>query len=252
MTALDPTAPATSGTPAALRLAPALFATTLFVSALLLFMVQPMFTKMVLPRLGGAPAVWSVAMVFFQAALLAGYAYAHLVVRRLPLWAGALVHLGVLAAAALTLPIGIAQSFGTPPTEYIALWLMALLTMSVGLPFAALSASAPLLQGWFAASGHPQAGNPYVLYAASNLGSFAALIDLSDHRSNRCCRSASRPHLWSAGFAASGRARRDRQPVRRTPAQHRRNERCDGAGLGCAIVWHGRRWPPSRPDSSLR
>jgi hypothetical protein len=200
MTALDPTAPATSGTPAALRLAPALFATTLFVSALLLFIVQPMFTKMVLPRLGGAPAVWSVAMVFFQAALLVGYAYAHLVVRRLPLWAGAVVHLGVLAAAALTLPIGIAQSFGTPPTEYIALWLMALLTMSVGLPFAVLSASAPLLQGWFAASGHPQAGNPYVLYAASNLGSFAALVTYPIVI-EPLLPLKEQTHLWSAGFA---------------------------------------------------
>src|SRR5262245_8502292 len=116
MTALDPTAPVPHDTPAVLRLMPALFAATLFLSALLLFLVQPMFTKMVLPKLGGAPTVWSVAMVFFQAALLAGYAYAHLLVRRLPLGSGALVHLGVLAAAALTLPIGIAQGFGTPPT----------------------------------------------------------------------------------------------------------------------------------------
>jgi hypothetical protein len=200
MTILDPTAPTSPGTSATLRLAPVLFATTLFVSALLLFLVQPMFTRMVLPRLGGAPTVWSVAMVFFQAALLAGYAYAHLLVRRLSLRVGALVHLGVLALAALTLPIGIAQAFGTPPTHYIALWLMGLLTVSIGLPFAALSASAPLLQGWFAASGHPQAGNPYVLYAASNLGSFAALISypiviepmltLKDQS-----------HLWSVGFA---------------------------------------------------
>src|SRR5438552_8884789 len=94
------------------RLASVLYATTLFVSALLLFLVQPMFTKMVLPRLGGAPTVWSVAMVFFQAALLAGYAYAHLLVRRFSLRVGALVHLGVLALAALTLPIGIAEAFG--------------------------------------------------------------------------------------------------------------------------------------------
>ena len=98
----------------ALRLAPALFAVALFLSALLLFLVQPMFTKMVLPRLGGAPTVWSVAMVF-QGALLAGYAYAQLLVRRFPLGHGALIHLGVLAAAALTLPIGIADTFGTRP-----------------------------------------------------------------------------------------------------------------------------------------
>ena len=95
-------------------------------SALLLFAVQPMFTKMVLPKLGGAPAVWSVAMVFFQAALLVGYAYAHLLARTLSVGQGALVHLGVLAAAALTLPIGIAQGFGMPPSEGIGLWLVAL------------------------------------------------------------------------------------------------------------------------------
>jgi hypothetical protein len=204
MTILNPTAstpPVAPGlAPAALRLAPAAFASALFLSALLLFLVQPMFTKMVLPRLGGAPTVWSVAMVFFQAALLAGYAYAHLLVRRLPLGRGALVHLGVLAAAALTLPIGISDAFATPPTSGIAPWLIGLFAVSIGLPFAALSASAPLLQGWFAASGHPQAGNPYVLYAASNLGSFAALIaypiviepifPLKDQT-----------QLWSAGFA---------------------------------------------------
>jgi hypothetical protein len=175
MTTLDPS----TSTPHvdALRLASVLYATTLFLSALLLFLLQPMFTKMVLPRLGGSPTVWSVAMVFFQAALLTGYTYAHVLVRWLSLGAGALVHLGVLAAAAATLPIGIAQNFGTPPTDSgISFWLISLLATSIGLPFAILSASAPLLQGWFAATGHVQAKNPYVLYAASNLGSFAALI----------------------------------------------------------------------------
>src|SRR5947209_2396684 len=159
-----------------LRLAPVLFAATLFASALLLFAVQPMFTKMVLPMLGGAPAVWSVAMVFFQGALLIGYAYAHLLARTLNVGQAALVHLAVLALAALTLPIGIAHGFDVPPSTGIGLWLVGLFAASIGLPFAALSATAPLLQSWFAASGHVQARNPYVLYAASNLGSFAALL----------------------------------------------------------------------------
>ena len=200
MTTFEPTASMPRPMPAMLRLAPALFAATLFLSASLLFLMQPMFTKMVLPSLGGSPTVWSVAMVFFQAALLAGYAYAHLLVRRLPLGLGALIHLGVLAVAALTLPIGIAHDFGAPPTGSIELWLIGLFALSIGLPFAALSASAPLLQGWFAATGHPQAGNPYVLYAASNLGSFAALIaypliiePLLPLRLQS--------ELWSAGFA---------------------------------------------------
>ena len=200
MTAFHPplSQPALQST--AFRLAPVLFAVTLFLSALLLFAVQPMFTKMVLPRLGGAPTVWSVAMVFFQAALLAGYVYAHLLIRFLPLGLGALVHLAVLAAAAMTLPIGIALGFGAPPTSGIAIWLIGLFAASIGLPFAVLSASAPLLQGWFAASGHPQSGNPYVLYAASNLGSFAALLAypvviepwLSLNR---------QVQMWSVGFA---------------------------------------------------
>src|SRR5205085_11878756 len=174
MTLHHPATPAAGASAA--RFAPALFAATLFASALLLFAVQPMFTKMVLPMLGGAPSVWSVAMVFFQAALLIGYAYAHLLARTLSVGQGALVHLGVLAAAALTLPIGIAHGFGTPPSTGVSLWLVGLFAASIGLPFVALSASAPLLQSWFAASGHTQARNPYILYAASNLGSFAALL----------------------------------------------------------------------------
>src|SRR3954467_4840654 len=185
---------------ARLRLAPALFAVTLFASALLLFAVQPMFTKMVLPMLGGAPAVWSVAMVFFQAALLIGYAYAHLLARTLSVGQGALVHLGVLAAAALTLPIGLAQGFGAPPSTAVGLWLVGLFAASIGLPFVALSASAPLLQSWFAASGHPQARNPYVLYAASNLGSFAALLAYPLAIESLLTLRA-QAWVWSAGFA---------------------------------------------------
>jgi hypothetical protein len=175
MTLHDP-AVSTFKTTSTGRYALAVFAVTLFVSALLLFAVQPMFTKMVLPILGGSPSVWSVAMVFFQACLLIGYAYAHLLARALPVGKAALVHLLALSVAALTLPIGLAQGFGAPPSDAVSLWLVGLFTASIGLPFVVLSASAPLLQSWFAVSGHPQARNPYVLYAASNLGSFAALI----------------------------------------------------------------------------
>lgn len=158
------------------RHAPAIFALTLFVSALLLFAVQPMFTKMVLPKLGGAPAIWSVAMVFFQTALLLGYAYAHWLTKYFVPRHAALIHLGILGLAALSLPLGIANGFGTPPSQNIEIWLLALFAASIGLPFTALAASAPLLQRWFSDSGHPRAANPYVLYAASNLGSFAALL----------------------------------------------------------------------------
>jgi hypothetical protein len=160
----------------AFRLTPMLYAATLFVSALLLFSIQPMFAKMVLPKLGGAPAVWSVAMVFFQTVLLAGYGYAHLLNRMLaPRWA-AVCHLALLGVTATILPIAIAPGWGVPPSDGTALWLFGMFAVSIGLPFFTLSASAPLLQSWFSASGHKRAGNPYVLYAASNLGSFAALF----------------------------------------------------------------------------
>ena len=135
-----------------------------------------MFTKMVLPRLGGAPAVWSVAMVFFQGALLCGYAYADFLVRRVDPARGALLHLSLLAAAAVSLPIGIASGCVAPTSGFIGLWLIGLFAASIGLPFVALSASAPLLQAWFARIGLGGGGNPYALYAGSNLGSFAGLI----------------------------------------------------------------------------
>jgi hypothetical protein len=152
-----------------------LFTATTFLSALLLFSVQPLFAKMVLPVLGGSPSVWAVAMCFFQAALLAGYCYAHLLIRFLPAVPGGLVHLGVAGAAALTLPIGLPSGWGEPPGDPY-LWQLALFTVAVGLPFLAVAANAPLLQAWFARTGHPQGHDPYFLYAASNLGSLLALL----------------------------------------------------------------------------
>ena len=182
------------------RGAPALFSATLFISALLLFAVQPMFTKMVLPRLGGSPSVWSVAMVAFQAFLFAGYLYAHLLARLLRPARGALLHLAFLALVALALPLSVARGFSVPPNDGVMLWLIGLFTASIGIPFIALSATAPLLQHWFAASGHPQAKNPYVLYAASNLGSFFALL-LYPFAIEPYFTLRMQTLLWSAGFA---------------------------------------------------
>lgn len=174
--ASDRVSPAVDPQAASVRLMPLLYGLTLFVSALLLFSIQPMFAKMVLPKLGGAPAVWSVAMVFFQTVLLAGYAYAHFLNRLVRPVRAAMLHLLLVGITAMTLPIAIAPGWVAPPSDGTALWLFGLFAVSIGLPFFTLSASAPLLQSWFAASGHRQASNPYVLYAASNLGSFAALF----------------------------------------------------------------------------
>lgn len=157
---------------------PLLFALAIFTSASLVFVVQPMATKLVLPMLGGSPSVWNTAMVFFQAALLAGYGYAHLLQKVKSLKAQALIHLALLLLAALFLPLRITGLLGEPDTTAPIGWLLAVLAISVGAPFAVLSATAPLLQAWFARlrADKPGGDNPYVLYAASNLGSFLALI----------------------------------------------------------------------------
>src|SRR5262245_55401583 len=158
------------------RLVLVVYTAAIFVSALLLFSVQPLFTKMVLPRLGGSPAVWSVAMVFFQTLLLAGYAYAHLLMQIKNRKIAVAVHLVLLVAALSTLPLSIASSFGEPPTSAYAFWLLGLFAVSIGLPFFALAANNPLLQAWFVRTGHPAGPDPYFLYASSNIGSFLALL----------------------------------------------------------------------------
>jgi hypothetical protein len=179
----------------------ALYIATVFVSAALLFAVQPMFTKMVLPRLGGAPAVWSVAIVFFQAALLAGYAYAHGLTRLTRPKVGAAIHVAVMIGAAFALPLAIAQGWGAAPQRGEALWLLSLFAASIGLPFFALSANAPLLQAWFARTDHPMAANPYFLYAASNVGSFLALIAYP-FAIEPLTRLGDQSRAWSVGFCA--------------------------------------------------
>ena len=132
-----------------------LYAVTMFLSAFLLFAVQPMFTRMVLPLLGGAPAVWNTAVVFFQATLLGGYLYAHLSARFLGLRRQTAVHAVVLLLAFAALPVTVAEVWLPPAEAQQIPWLLALLTVSVGLPFFAVSATAPLLQRWFAQTDHP-------------------------------------------------------------------------------------------------
>jgi hypothetical protein len=157
---------------------PFLFAVTLFLSAALIFWVQPLVGKMVLPLLGGTPAVWNTCLLFFQATLLAGYAY----VLALTRWAGTrvqvFIHAAVLLVAALALPpvVGAGALGGAPSDESPVGWLLLTLAATAGLPFFALSATAPLLQKWYTRTSGASAGDPYFLYAASNAGSLAALI----------------------------------------------------------------------------
>ena len=174
----DASAAAPSKMNRATAAAPGLFAVTVFTSAALVFMVEPMVAKLVLPTLGGSPAVWNTSMAFFQGALLVGYAYAHALQRFGSVKTQTLVHGAVLIAAALVLPLKISGAFGDPDSAHPALWLLGVLALSIGPPFAALSATAPLVQAWYARvrAGHADAANPYVLYAASNLGSLLALL----------------------------------------------------------------------------
>jgi len=152
------------------------FTATIFLSAFLLFSVQPLFAKLVLPVLGGSPGVWSVAMVFFQSMLLAGYAYAHLITTRLPFRIAAGIHVLVLLSAFVFLPLALPSGWEQPPQSGQAFWLLGLFSVAVGLPFFAVAANSPLLQAWFARTGHEHAADPYFLYGASNIGSFASLI----------------------------------------------------------------------------
>lgn len=150
----------------------ALFLLTILTGSFLLFLVQPMIARMALPRLGGAPAVWNSAMLVYQALLLAGYAYAHRLTREPPRRQAA-IHIALFAVALLWLPIGLA-GFHPPANGSPIFWVPWLLIASIGPLFFVVAAQAPLMQRWYALSGN--AGEPYALYAASNIGSFAGLI----------------------------------------------------------------------------
>jgi SAM-dependent methyltransferase/lipoprotein signal peptidase len=154
------------------RFAKPLFLLTVLTGSFLLFLTQPMIARMALPRLGGAPAVWNSAMLVYQGLLLAGYAYAHFLTRIRPRRQAGL-HLALFGLAALWLPIGVSGAV-LPPDSVPALWAPWFLASSIGPLFFIVSAQAPLMQRWYALEG--ARGDPYPLYAASNLGSFAGLL----------------------------------------------------------------------------
>lgn len=166
---------------------PVLYAFTLFVSASLLFMVQPMIGRMILPLLGGSPAAWNTCMVFFQAVLLLGYLYAHKLTAKITPRNQVRLHLSVLGGSIAVMglaallgpknsPIPIFESLAPDDTAYPMFGVLMLLAVAIGIPFFAVSTSAPLLQRWFAYSGHSAAKDPYFLYAASNAGSLISLL----------------------------------------------------------------------------
>lgn len=150
----------------------ALFVATILTGSFLLFLIQPMVARMALPRLGGAPNVWNSAMLVYQALLLAGYGYAHML-GQMPLRRAARIHLTLLVVAAVTLPVSLV-ALPAPAPGWEVLWVPALFAVTIGPVFFLVSAQAPLMQRWFAL--HPGAGEPWALYAASNIGSFVGLI----------------------------------------------------------------------------
>jgi SAM-dependent methyltransferase len=212
-----------------------LFVATILVGSFLLFMVQPMVARMALPMLGGAPNVWNSAMVVYQLLLLAGYGYAH-ALSRLPLHRQAIVHLALLGVGALTLPIALAD-LAAPPSGWEVLWVPLLLLASIGPVFFVMAAQAPLMQRWFAADS--RAAEPWALYAASNLGSFAGLIAypllaeplLSLHAQSLA---------WSAGygllvvFVALAARSRWQVPVADSGARH---EPAEKVGIRRILAW---------------
>ena len=178
-----------------------IFCAATFLSAGLMFVLEPMFARMVLPLLGGSPAVWNTAMVFFQAALLLGYAYTHELTRRLPAAPQRWIHLGVLLLPLLVLPVRLPNGW-TPPVEHTPIpWLLALLTVAIGLPFFAASTSGPLLQRWYSVSRARGAEDPYFLFAASNLGSLLGLLSYPFLLEPRL-RLRDQSQLWTIGYLA--------------------------------------------------
>ena len=207
------------------------FAITLFVSAFLLFLVQPMIGKMILPKLGGTPQVWNTCMVFFQMALLAGYAYTHTVSTRLTVRMQLFVHCGVLLLPLLVLflwpygPFNVADPVDKAGNPIVSAdgkvehgWIpnpnappipqtLYLLALMVGLPFLVVATTSPLLQKWFGSTGHPAARDPYFLSIASNVGSMLALVayPFIVEPEHRLARSGLGVDLWLHGAGPGSR-----------------------------------------------
>ena len=177
------------------------FTLSMFVSATLLFLVEPMVAKMALPMLGGTPAVWNTCLVFFQAVLLTGYLYAYAATKWLSRRTQIALQIGLVLMPVAVLPLHIPTGWEPPAQNSPVLWMLCMLSVAVGLPFFVLSSSTPLLQRWFSLSGHKSANDPYFLYAASNAGSLVGLLGYPLFL-EPTLRLSAQSHLWSYGYAA--------------------------------------------------
>jgi SAM-dependent methyltransferase len=213
-----------------------LYAATIFLSAFLLFQVQPLIAKIILPWFGGSAAVWTVCMLFFQVLLLAGYLYSHAYARmRNPRWR--FIHIVLLAAAAATLPLAASAAWKPSGGEDPTWRILALLATSVGLPYFMLSTTGPLVQVWYARA--HQGASPYRLFALSNLGSMVALVSYPLAFEPLLALGA-QTAIWSAAFVlfvlacaalAWRSAQADAAPVADAPP--------DRPGVGLLAMWAG-------------
>jgi hypothetical protein len=181
------------------HLAVILFAGTLFSSATLMFILQPMFGKILLPLLGGSPAVWNTCMVFYQILLFLGYLYAHFLSSRLNLKRQIQIHVVLILISFLALPLGLPENTVPPTESNPTWWLLWTLFLAIGLPFFVVSTTAPLLQKWFAHVGHHTSHDPYYLYTASNAGSLISLLSYPFLVEPNIGLSLQK-NLWSGGF----------------------------------------------------
>src|ERR1700677_3660519 len=176
-----------------------LYASTIFLSAFLLFQVQPLIAKIILPWFGGSAAVWAAPMLFFQLILLAGYAYAHVLIRylrpKVQLW----VHSGLLAVSCLLLPILPSPAWKPSEVGDPTLRILMLLAATIGLPYFLLSSTSPLLQAWYVR--RSGTGIPYRLFALSNFGSMLALLSFP-FLVEPLLTSRQQAYTWSATYVA--------------------------------------------------
>ena len=238
-----------------LSASPLLFGAALLLGAALLFVIEPMIARRLLPWFGGSPAVWTICMVFFQAVLLAGYSYVHIATTRLGVYRQSVLHAGLLILPPWFLWVDVASeasrlpslaNYGAHPTGA----LIGLLLATVGLPFFVVATTAPLLQRWFAATGHASARDPYFLYGLSNLGSLLGLLAYPLVIEPNF-RRAEQERLWAIGYlvlaaltlACAGAVWRSAGAV---PLDSGREESSAGRpGLGIGLRWVALSFVPS-------
>ncbi len=182
-----------------------LYGLAIFISAFLVFSIQPLVSKMLLPFLGGSPSVWNASMLFFQFLLLGGYAYAHLLSKVKKTKIQFTIHIALLLLCVMILPIALPEGISQPDSEKVnpLFWQLGVMSAIIGAPFLILSATAPLMQHWFSKSTHPSAHDPYFLYGMSNIGSVLALI-LYPTLIEPLMTISGQSYTWSWGFASLG------------------------------------------------